>query len=441
MASATWIKLPKSKGIEYYVATDGSRTYKLRALVNGKKYVDVIGSRTEDEAREIKALLDRNRKTGRGPQSYEEMIGADKAARKEEAEEREREKLNTIAALSELYLAERAKREERSQHDFKTIRGRHTKWIQPHFGDMLFSKLKQSHIEEFVSIMQDVPLSTKSIRENVAELGRLWKYAIRKRIVKNPNTPFPGDYVELPKLNNQRQAFLTWEQAQELLKFLDTDQYRETHDYCLLTLYTGMRPSEIHRLTWQQVETGFVFKTKVGRQRPIIFDHPEVVKMLAQRREIFPAAGMHDLVFPRMRADKNGNTSSPRKEALNSFDTAVRKLGFYIPIEQPKDKHGNLLPETPRAKADREQQNRINKIVFYSLRHTFASWLVQSGTPLYIVRDAMGHSTQKMTERYSHLAPSHIRNAVTRLPGAGNPAPAIEGKREIVDAEFSTVDG
>ncbi len=81
MASATWIKLPKSKGIEYYVSTDGSKTYKLRALVNGQKYVDVIGSRTEDEAREIKSLLDRNRKTGRGPQTYEEMISVDVAAK------------------------------------------------------------------------------------------------------------------------------------------------------------------------------------------------------------------------------------------------------------------------------------------------------------------------------------------------------------------------
>ena len=102
-------------------------------------------------------------------------------------------------------------------------------------------------------------------------------------------------------------------------------------------------------------------------------------------------------------------------------------------------KPGNLLPEAPHAKAEREQQNRINKVVFYSLRHTFASWLVQLGTPLYVVKDAMGHSAQQVTERYSHLAPTHIKAAVSRLPGS-NSAPAIEDKTETVDAEYSIVE-
>jgi len=50
-----------------------------------------------------------------------------------------------------------------------------------------------------------------------------------------------------------------------------------------------------------------------------------------------------------------------------------------------------------------------------SLRHTFASLLVTDGTPLLEVRQLLGHSTIKMTERYAHLAPDNLKSAVSRL--------------------------
>lgn len=57
------------------------------------------------------------------------------------------------------------------------------------------------------------------------------------------------------------------------------------------------------------------------------------------------------------------------------------------------------------------------KIVFHSLRHTFASWLVQKGIPLYTVAQLMGHSSLEMTQRYAHLAPDNIMAAALTLDG------------------------
>jgi len=56
-------------------------------------------------------------------------------------------------------------------------------------------------------------------------------------------------------------------------------------------------------------------------------------------------------------------------------------------------------------------------MVIHTLRHTFASWLVQRGTPLYTVSKLMGHSSIKMTERYAHLAPDTQRAAAMDLEG------------------------
>lgn len=55
------------------------------------------------------------------------------------------------------------------------------------------------------------------------------------------------------------------------------------------------------------------------------------------------------------------------------------------------------------------------RVVFHTLRHTYASWLVQAGVDLYVVRDLLGHSSIKMTERYSHLAPERLKGAVDML--------------------------
>ena len=49
------------------------------------------------------------------------------------------------------------------------------------------------------------------------------------------------------------------------------------------------------------------------------------------------------------------------------------------------------------------------------MRHTCAAWLVSDNVPLTAVRDLLGHTTIKMTERYAHLAPENVRLAVTTL--------------------------
>lgn len=431
-----WQKLPKSKGIEFYITADGTKSFKLRAMVNGQKYTDVLGSRSEEEAREIKALLDRNRKIGKGPQTYLEMVSADKAAKKAEAEARKRDALNTISVLSEDFLVFReaqSKAKKRSTKDLVSIRGRHRNWIQKFLGKIPVSTMTQEDIESMVEAMQDAARSTRTIQAVLGELAQLWDYAVKKRIVLN-NSIYPGKHIELSSLNNKRAAFLTWDQAQALLKYFWDNGKTDIHDLCLVTMYTGMRPSESFRLTWDQTKNGLIFKTKNGKQRHIAFTHPAVQEMLSRRKTAANSGGAHDLVFPRTKPDAHGNMVDPRTTISKTFNAAVKKLGFYTPIPAPMDKNGNLLSETPRAKADREQQNRNNKVVFYSLRHTFASWLVQSGIPLYVVRDAMGHTSQEMTERYAHLAPSHIQNAVMALPGG-----TID-KTGTVDAEYSVID-
>lgn len=81
-----------------------------------------------------------------------------------------------------------------------------------------------------------------------------------------------------------------------------------------------------------------------------------------------------------------------RGQVSKTFNLPIDKLGFNEGITDP-----------------------MLKVIFHTLRHTFVSWLVQRGTPLYTVATLMGHSTLEMTQRYAHLAPDTTRSVSMAL--------------------------
>lgn len=60
----------------------------------------------------------------------------------------------------------------------------------------------------------------------------------------------------------------------------------------------------------------------------------------------------------------------------------------------------------------------LTEITFHDLRHSCASLLINMGTRLEVVRDILGHTSVKTTERYAHLSVSHQRDALMGLSRA-----------------------
>jgi integrase len=214
--------------------------------------------------------------------------------------------------------------------------------------------------------------------------------------------------VKKPKQDNQRVRFLTEEEARALL---DAWALRSlhVHDEALLSLFSGLRAGEIHALTWADVDftngTLFIRDPKNKRNRHAHITG-EIRTMLDRRHK---GQAKSDFVFP-----ADGGTL--REWVPDTFSRVIDELGFNNTGEFTEDVDGNPIPL--------KIQDRRQRVVFLSLRHTFASRLVMKGVPLYTVAQLMGHSTINMTQRYSHLAPDSMRRAAMELQGISDKKPA-----------------
>lgn len=197
--------------------------------------------------------------------------------------------------------------------------------------------------------------SAAHINRHLAILRRLGRLAAGWDWIAKPPA------IEFVAGERQRHVYLTRDQVRALMRKADP----LTADMILFAALTGLRRAELLRLAPENLRNGTIVldaQTKSGRPRAIPMP-PEAAR-IAQARIPF---GVGAPLF--------------RKR----FEAAREAAG---------------LPA----------------VRFNDLRHTFASWLVQHGAGLADVRDLLGHSDSRVTDRYAHLAPSHLAAAVARLP-------------------------
>ena len=90
-----------------------------------------------------------------------------------------------------------------------------------------------------------------------------------------------------------------------------------------------------------------------------------------------------------------------------SFERSLRRLGF--------NETGEKISKCDGEVEAVQITDRRQRVVFHTLRRTFASWLVQKSLPLYTVAAWTGHTTIEMPQRYSHFAPDLLRLAEMQI--------------------------
>lgn len=301
-----------------------------------------------------------------------ELLEQNRAGNYKPANQR-KQKTITLAQLMEEHYLPWSKINKKRPHDDVS---RYRTWIRDNLGEKTLGEISVIDLEKLSETMIKAGKAQATIRQVLALIRHSFNKATEWGMWDQVN---PCTKIKMPKAHNARQRFLSREEAELLLAELRKKSL-QTAQIAALSLYTGMRLGEIFSLKWSNIDLEHGFITLLDTKN-------------GESRNIFMTAPVLDSINELDRGKPNNFLFTTRKgEQLRyiskSFARTVQSLKLNEGIE------------------DNRQM-----VSFHTLRHTFASWAVMNGTPLYHLAKALGHKTTAMTERYSHLAPDSQRQA------------------------------
>ncbi len=245
----------------------------------------------------------------------------------------------------------------------------HLKWLRKHLDDVYLDEINTDKIEDIIKAKLEVAgktrvnRTTELIRSILNKAHKEWKWI--------DTVP----YIRRFKEGKTRIRWLTSDEADRLMDELP----EHTKAMAFFTLATGLREANVTGLEWSQI----------NMQQKIAWIHADQAK---------------------------GDKMIRVPLNQDAVDVLIQQLGKHpIRVFTYKGK--------PIAKAGtkwwREALKRagIKNFRWHDLRHTWASWHVQNGTPLQVLKELGGWSSYDMVLKYAHLAPDHLSNFANNVNG------------------------
>ena len=367
------------------------RYFVIRYKLDGKLTEEKLGWASEgwnaQKASIERGSLRKAQTLGKGPQTLNEKRRIEKEQKEaKEAEKRRMTKENLTFAqyFDETYFPNA--QANKKEWSWKREKSLFKLWISPVIGKMPLKDIMPLNLEKIKRNMVKAEKSPRSINYALAVIRQVYNSAKQNRIYSG-DSPLIG--VNKLKVDNKRYRFLTHTEANNLMNILKK-RNQQMHAMAMLSLHCGLRASEIFFLTWADIN----------------FDE----------KTIF-------IRDPKNKKNRFANMTQELNNILASYNTGKKndKLLFI-------NSKGNKFKEIPklfkevvdRIGLNNSVDDRRKKVVFHTLRHTYASWMVQNGVDLYTVKELMRHSTLAMTERYAHLAKENLKNAVKKFEDSLN---------------------
>ena len=240
-------------------------------------------------------------------------------------------------------------------------------WLHTHLGELMLDEINLDCID-IIRVAKLKEASKPTVNRYLALIRSI---LIRARdewewIEKAPK-------IRLFKETNDRERALTKVEAKLLLNELPEHQ----HETVLFALATGLRQSNVVKLEWSRVSFelrhAWVKASHSKNGKPIAIPLNDIAIEILQRQ-----IGKHDTsVFT--------YEGKPFKAAnTRAWRLALERAG-------------------------------IKNFRWHDLRHTWATWQRQAGTPTHELQRLGGWKTSAMVERYAHLAPDQLAHAASRL--------------------------
>lgn len=237
------------------------------------------------------------------------------------------------------------------------------------FGNVYLHEISALDIEKFKAV-KVCELTRTTVNHYLKILKRMFNIAIEWGYARENPVRKVKFFSEK---DTQKERILS---EKEKIRLLEAASEHLT-PILIVALNTGMRRGEILNLTWDRVDLKQrliqVVNTKSGRNRTIPVNSA-LFKLLSELK----MDRKNEYLFP------NPQTDLPFRTVRRSFKNACRSA-------------------------------KIEGLRFHDLRHTFASRLIELGIDIIRVKELLGHSTVKITERYTHSNSEERKKAVELL--------------------------
>jgi len=249
--------------------------------------------------------------------------------------------------------------------------------IMPNFGKQYMDEVSKRDIIQFIS-RHTLTHKPGSVNRVIIMLRYIFNLSIRWEtagITKNPTAGIP-----LLEENNKNERYLTGDEANKLIVALQSSQNKMLQYIVPMLILTGARKQEVLKAKWEDFNLDQklwrIPTSKSGKAR-----HVPISDGVQYLLEGVPRHVDCGYVFA------NPKTLLPYVSVFSSWNTARTSVG-------------------------------LSDVRMHDLRHSFASFLVNSGRSIYEVQRILGHTQIKTTQRYAHLSQDSLLAAANEISKA-----------------------
>lgn len=355
------------KGLVLEVRATGGRTWYVRFTnARGRRRQLRLGDANDLSLAEARVLAQEHR--------HAVALGRDPAE--------ERQALRQVPTLA-TFVAETflpaIQISKKSWHQDESLLRNH---ILPALGNKHLDAITRNDVQAVIQKRIAQKASAGSVNRVIILIRFLFNQAIRWNIAGVTSNPTKD--IPLLKLNNQRQRFLTPQEAQRLLDAVKQSSNPLLGPIVAFLLLTGARKREVLDARWDCIDWNRrIWKipiSKSGRARYVPLSDSAMLLLRQRQLQCTTNADRKrcEWIFA------NPETAKPYRCISRGWLTARSNAG-------------------------------LDDLRIHDLRHSFASFLINNGRSLYEVQKILGHSTARMTERYAHLAHDTLLDATNTV--------------------------
>lgn len=292
-------------------------------------------------------------------------------------------KQNTLgqadAALLEQWLDSLWLEKGLSEHSLSNYRRdvrQYMQWLAPQA--VAPAQANRAHLYDYLAHQHQKGLSATTVARQLSALRGFYRWMVdQQHIAENP-----AALIERPKTPQALPGTLTEAEVEALLAAPDTEEPLGVRDKAMLeVLYaSGLRVTELVSLTAGQVDArrGVVRIVGKGNKERLVPLGEQALDWLQRylhtARPLLPGAVNNGVVFP------------------GPSGAALTRQAFWYRIKQLAQRAGIQKPLSP-----------------HTLRHAFATHLLNHGADLRVVQLLLGHSSVSTTQIYTHVATERLK--------------------------------